>query len=441
MLKERSASWDATNMQSKNEDAEIKLTYSAGDEQKVPVNETSASRHPKKEETRNSTSWAFMKFGCTLMESMGVNICQQEGVKRVGSTTQNGFGFESRIQESIKDLQQAMKVDRNISLESESMASLSSREPSLLTQSDKKRWNLWQRTEFERSSDPSTVAEKSTMGSETMDSQESSSLYSNSLVTEDESTTRSFERDTTNGTLEIASTYDGRSQSQNELKVFQNPAYTGASEDSEETEGASSGYDSSIRGGSSSYSGSSVEFTSSTSTDASEEASKIELSGKARRAAALSFGERRILEEFTRRLKSYGLEVLKLSSDNKWQVRFLTVSKEIAEFKEGERLECPQAILWLKKFSQKNHGASSIDRNGKGGLFTKQLLKVAVAGRRDPHYQLSKKLQAKFMESVALDISYYKGDKKKSILFLCKNTDDAHFLCTSLRVAIDVLKK
>lgn len=169
----------------------------------------------------------------------------------------------------------------------------------------------------------------------------------------------------------------------------------------------------------------------------------------AAKPALLSFSERRFLEQFTMRLTNQGLEVLKLSRDNKWQLRYLTTTKEVKWLRatdegcreSGGRVQCPRGILWLKKFAKKNHSISIIARQGRGGLHSSKLIKVTAAGRRDPHYQLSRKLKEKFKESVAVEITYSLDGRNRSVIFLCRNTDDAHLLCASLRVVIAVLER
>jgi hypothetical protein len=56
-------------------------------------------------------------------------------------------------------------------------------------------------------------------------------------------------------------------------------------------------------------------------------------------------------------------------------------------------------------------------------------------------HPLTKKQQGKFKESVAISVDYTQNGEKKSVVLLCRTTDAAHFLCTGLRVVIDVLKR
>merc|ERR1712228_641759 len=75
------------------------------------------------------------------------------------------------------------------------------------------------------------------------------------------------------------------------------------------------------------------------------------------------------LDDFISKLKIEPMEVLKLNRENKWQLRFLTITKE-----EIPQLRCPQGILWLKKNpSKKVYSVKNIDRQGKGGMLLQQL--------------------------------------------------------------------
>jgi hypothetical protein len=159
----------------------------------------------------------------------------------------------------------------------------------------------------------------------------------------------------------------------------------------------------------------------------------------------LSHSQRRILEKFSSTLKNHGLEVLKLNRHTKWETRYLTVSKEVHWLNAGEsnrlsgdRGQCPLGMLWLKRFNAgKRHSVELIKDQGRGGFWFSHLTKVSAASRTEVNYPTSGKLQEKFKDSVPVIVEC----QNRSLTFLCKTTDEAHFLCTGLRVVMDVLKR
>lgn len=165
--------------------------------------------------------------------------------------------------------------------------------------------------------------------------------------------------------------------------------------------------------------------------------------------SAFSASQRRILEKFSSTLKHNAMEVLKLNRDKKWQTRYLVVSKEVLWLNaadvnglSGDRGQCPLGILWTKRFNtSKEYSIGAIDRQGRGGVLFDQLVKVSASGRSDLGHALSKKQQEKFKDSVAISIDFIQNGVPKSVVLLCRTTDAAHFLCTGLRVVIDVLKR
>jgi hypothetical protein len=68
-------------------------------------------------------------------------------------------------------------------------------------------------------------------------------------------------------------------------------------------------------------------------------------------------------------------------------------------------------------------------------------VKVSASARSSLDQPLSKKHQDKFKDAVPVNLEYTAGGGPKCVVLLCKTTDAAHFLCTGLRVIMDVLKK
>ena len=162
--------------------------------------------------------------------------------------------------------------------------------------------------------------------------------------------------------------------------------------------------------------------------------------------SALSLNQRRILKNFVAILKKQGIEVLKQNRDSKWQVRYLTVSKESQQMNhvnlseaDGGVAECPNAVLWVKRFSPRSvYSASLIDKQGRGGVMLSHLVKVTATGRAESAVQLPKKYQDKYKDSVIVVLEYSLAGSVRSMAVRCKTTADAHFLCTGLRVCMDI---
>lgn len=166
--------------------------------------------------------------------------------------------------------------------------------------------------------------------------------------------------------------------------------------------------------------------------------------------SALSLNQRRILEKFCASLKNQGVEVLKQNRDTKWQAKTLTVSKEMADINhvklahnKDENCYCPGALLWLKKFNKgsRDYSTAMIDKQGRGGVLLSRLVRVTATGRSDPAQQLPRKYQDKYKDSVTVLMEYNLHGKTRSMALRCKTTDEAHFLCTGLRVCMDILKR
>jgi hypothetical protein len=165
----------------------------------------------------------------------------------------------------------------------------------------------------------------------------------------------------------------------------------------------------------------------------------------------LTNNQRSLVEKFTKHLANDGVEVLKLNTKKQWQVRYFTISKEQVALTAHEALrpsgdvaQCPKALLWLKKFSGKaSYGISNIDKQGHGGMMLANLINMKVNESKGDHQLLSfpKKLQENFKKSVTVTLDYSFEGATKSVEFLCRDNDEAQFLCTCMRVTRDLLKR
>ena len=133
------------------------------------------------------------------------------------------------------------------------------------------------------------------------------------------------------------------------------------------------------------------------------------------------------------RLRKEGIEVLKLNRENKWQPRFLTVTKEAIDSGNESLFDvCPRGLLWLKKFdpSKAYTEVSITGKNRKGGILLTEVSRISI--RTHNEHPLSKKqMKGKFKNSITfvLHTNGLKGD----ILFRCLDKNDAFALSAGLQ--------
>lgn len=164
----------------------------------------------------------------------------------------------------------------------------------------------------------------------------------------------------------------------------------------------------------------------------------------------LSTSQRSLIDRFAKQMAHVGVEVLKLNRRNVWQARYFTVSKEQVALishngkskSSADVAQCPKALLWLKKFNGKGGGysVSNIDKNGHGGMLLVNLLDVRVESK-PAERAFPRKLAEKYKNSVILTLFFLFNGEDRSIEFRCKDNDEAHFICTCLRVMRDLLKR
>jgi hypothetical protein len=163
-----------------------------------------------------------------------------------------------------------------------------------------------------------------------------------------------------------------------------------------------------------------------------------------RLSAALSFEQRAVLEKFSSKLKSEGIEVLKLGRRHKWQVRYLTVSQEVIGIATNDSPsdigQCPKALLWLKQQSSRNHSIETIKDHGRGGVFFTNLKRVKQTSSCASYTKyLPKKLKADFpaFHGVEVDYMFDNGDERQ--LYFCFKTNlDAQAFCTAMQIIKEV---
>ena len=159
----------------------------------------------------------------------------------------------------------------------------------------------------------------------------------------------------------------------------------------------------------------------------------------------LSHKERSVLEKFSSTLRNEGIEVLKLNRRNKWQIRFLSVSREVTwlntEAENADIGQCPKALLWLKRFQGSSYGISNLKNKGRGGiLFTKlQRVRLETASRTASH--ISKRLKGTFEENACVSLEYLFEGGARTVTLCFKNTRDAKTFCAAMKIIKDVFER
>ena len=163
----------------------------------------------------------------------------------------------------------------------------------------------------------------------------------------------------------------------------------------------------------------------------------------------LSVDHRMVLQAFSTCLKKGGVEVLKLSRWNIWQVRYLTISREALQLTNNsndanDAAQCPKALLWLKQTgkSVQNRSLSGIKDNGRGGMLF-ETMKQVVPIESNEYYDrnLPKRLKKKFPEFAGVLVHYILNGNDRHVHFCFKNKQDAQSFTTTMRIIQDVGKR
>lgn len=165
--------------------------------------------------------------------------------------------------------------------------------------------------------------------------------------------------------------------------------------------------------------------------------------------APLSYDPQDVLERFISTLKNEGIEVLKLGRRNGWQIRFLTVSREVSWPNRDQSStdsthcpQCPRALLWLKQFSSENYSIDAIKGKGRGGVLFTQLLSVDFP-RTDLFLKktLPRKFQPNFPPSGGVVLTYVYEGGTRELLLCFRNNVDAQSFCTSMKIIKKVVDR
>jgi hypothetical protein len=153
----------------------------------------------------------------------------------------------------------------------------------------------------------------------------------------------------------------------------------------------------------------------------------------------MTFEDQAMLENFSSALKNTGVEVLKLGRKNKWQVRYLTVSKEVTKLSTGgvagDIGQCPMALLWPKSFKGHNFSVATIKENGRGGVLFKHLKKVRPTASNEYYdHHLPKKLKVAFPEFAGVVLDYLHDSGARQLHLCFKSTAESQAFITAMLI-------
>jgi hypothetical protein len=163
------------------------------------------------------------------------------------------------------------------------------------------------------------------------------------------------------------------------------------------------------------------------------------VSSEVRKAKSIVF-QKEVLEKFCFRVKRQAIEVLKLNREQKWQPRYLTVSKEGTWLKTNGNTEnasfCPLGLLWVKKFvKSKETSVLTIDKQGKGGMLLASLIEVSFADRHQGISSLTKRQREKYHDSCVIILQ-----GSSSFVTLRCEKSDADAIIVGCNAIIEVLR-
>ena len=163
------------------------------------------------------------------------------------------------------------------------------------------------------------------------------------------------------------------------------------------------------------------------STKAEKKGEDAHASPSSNLSTKLSFEQRAVLENFSTQLKNQGVEVLKLGRRQKWQLRYLTVSREMTSLTDDEEIGyCPQALLWPKQRNPPMCSISSIRGNGRGGLLFDHLKQVRMVQSNEHYKHVPKKLKECFPQFAGIVLDYwYNGGGERQLHFCFKSKLEA----------------
>lgn len=159
----------------------------------------------------------------------------------------------------------------------------------------------------------------------------------------------------------------------------------------------------------------------------------------------VTFIHEEVLQKFSSMLRNDKVEVLKLNRHGKWQLRYITVSREVSWLHNSQvpptptSSQCPQALLWYKGHNTKNNGLAGLRNDGRGGFLFSQLQKVERDPNVNPPAPIPKKLKAKFGSYAGVKIQYICEDGDRDLVFCFQDPSDAKAFCTAVDIIHQVV--
>jgi len=138
------------------------------------------------------------------------------------------------------------------------------------------------------------------------------------------------------------------------------------------------------------------------------------------------------LAEFSESLRDTGVKVLKLNRRNKWQAKYLIVSKDQL----SPDMVCPKSLLWLKKVSGSAKTLNNI--SGHGGVMFDRIVSVSPVKHCNQSIPSSFR---DFREFHGVSVSFYQEGTVRSVLFGLRTAMEAQACCTVLNVIKDVVDR
>ena len=188
-----------------------------------------------------------------------------------------------------------------------------------------------------------------------------------------------------------------------------------------------------------------VKATYSTKTATSQsETTRSKKSSSEAVSSKFSSDQRTVLVDFSHRLKNNGVEVLKLNRKNRWQKRFLTVSKEetfLTPDEVGTIGQCPRALLWLKSFNEENQTYSNLRDEGRGGLAFPRLNIIEPGSGLPAGIKIPWRWRRRCKDYGLARVNYSFEGGSRTVLFCFPRKDDASNFCTAVRVIRAVVKR
>jgi hypothetical protein len=152
-------------------------------------------------------------------------------------------------------------------------------------------------------------------------------------------------------------------------------------------------------------------------------------------ASEITQDERMMLVAFSSKLRSDGVQVLKLSRRSKWQVRYLTVSRD------PESTKFPKALIWLKEPPTKDVLVLKENNLGRGGLLFSDLRNIETAFAANAALPIPRHFKTVFPNHAGAIVNYSYAGGSRSVLLCFKSNDEAGSFWTAMKIIKEVASR